>query len=69
MPSVSISQSAVVHVLIAALAGFAAVVLPQVADLVGDGFQASDLTALNAIAGAGVAAGIRAALLFLPTRA
>jgi hypothetical protein len=53
---------------IAALAGFAAVVLPQVADLVGNGFQTSDLTALNAVAGAGFAAAVRAVILFLPTR-
>jgi hypothetical protein len=63
---VSISRSAAVHIVIAAVVAFLAVVLPQVADLVGNGFQASDLTAANALFGAGFAAAIRAVILFVP---
>ena len=66
---VSISQRAVVHVGLTALAAFAGVVLPQVANVVGNGFQASDLVAANALVGAGVAAAIRAVMLYLPASA
>lgn len=66
---VSISQSAAVHVAIAALVAFVAVAGPAVASNASDGFSASDLHALNAIVGAGVAAALRAALLFLPAQA
>ena len=52
----------------AAIGAFLVVVGPQVADLVSDGYQASDLSALNVIIGAGTGAAIRALLFFVPTR-
>lgn len=62
----SISQSPAFHVAVAAVLAFVAVAGPAVASNASDGFSASDLHALNAIVGAGVAAAIRAALLFVP---
>lgn len=62
----SISSNPLVHVAIAAFIG--AVVVPLVPALQ-DGFQSSDLSALNIALGAGVGAVIRALALAVPTKA
>jgi hypothetical protein len=62
----TVHASKVRQIVIAAVVAFCAVVLPQAADVVGNGFQSSDLVDAQALLGAGVAAALRAVILYIP---